>query len=143
MYYLKLVLLLTLTSTVATAGTLRPIFIRASCEGKSSSAALSSLKEEITASQKYELARSLYDEGRMDIVLMIYMSCVERHDVIAVATNYGLAKCYSEHNCHLSVDGNSIRSTLCDTSVAECGHMLFNALNDYLSHPSAIPFKLN
>jgi hypothetical protein len=77
-----------------------PVFIRTTCDGKFSSAALSSLKEEIRTSTKYQLVPSLDDNGRMDEVLTIYMHCTEHSDVVAVATNYGLAKCLSVKECH-------------------------------------------
>jgi hypothetical protein len=120
------------------------VFIHAACDGKSSSAALSSLREVIRTSQKYQLVHTLDDDGRMGIVLTIYINCAEHNNVIGVATSYGLAKCYSEKNCHLSVDGHSIKSTLCDASApVECGREVFKAFDDYMKNPLPSVFKLN
>jgi hypothetical protein len=114
----------------------RSVFIHAACDGGISATVLSSLKDGIRTSQKYQLARSLYDEGRTDAVLTIYMNCVERAGVAAIAMTYGQAKCVGSAKCRLSVDGNSIRSALCDVSAAaECGRMLFTAFDDYMSNP--------
>ena len=122
----------------------RAIFVHATCTSGSSSGVLSSLREMLRGSERYRLLPSLDSEGHMEIVLTIYMNCVEQKNVIAVATSYGLAKCYGEKNCHLSVDGNSIKSTVCDTSApAECGRTLFKNLDDYLKTPNASTFKLN
>jgi hypothetical protein len=139
-----LTLLFTLAPLTAVAENQKSVFIHAACDGKSSSAALASLRQVIRTSQKYQLVHTLDDDGRMGIVLSIYMSCAERNDVIAVATSYGLAKCYGEKNCHLSVDGHSIKSTLCDArSAAECGQMLFQSFDDYMKSPNSSTFKLN
>ena len=111
----------------------KSVFIHSRCDGKASAELVSSLREGIQASRAYQLVRTLDDDGRMGIVLTVYMDCVERNDVIAVATSYGLAKCYSEKNCHLSVDGRSIKSALCTTSgAAECGKTLFEAFDNYM-----------
>ncbi len=102
------------------------------------------MREGLRTSQKYQLASKLDNGGRMDVVLTIYMSCTERNDVAAVATSYGLAKCYGEKNCHLSVDGHSIKSTLCEAKAAtECGRSLFKAFDDYMNSPNAATFQLN
>lgn len=130
-----LILLFTLTPLAAKAveGP-RPVFIRASCDGKIASVVLSALKDEIRTSVKYRLVRGLDDDGRMDSVLTIYMNCTERSEVTAVATNYGSAHCYSSTDCRGVVDGSSIRSALCDSgTAAECGRSLFKAFDDYTS----------
>ena len=140
---LVLILLSIPSLAVSAAESPRPVFIRAACDGKVSSIVLSSLREEIRTSREYELASTLDDNGRMDEVHTIYMSCTERKAVAAVATNYGLARCLSGTNCHSIVDGSSIRSDLCDASAAEeCGRALFKAFDDYISNPNAPRLKL-
>ncbi len=112
----------------------KPVFLRAECEGKVSTALLASLKEEIDISQKYQLVAHLDDNGRLDVVLAIYMNCVEHNDIAAIATAYGQAKCLSTTNCHQLVDGSSVRSALCDVNAtAECGRALFKAFDEYMS----------
>ena len=94
-------------------------------------------------SQKYRLARNLADGDQMGVVLTINMNCTERTTIAAVASAYGLAKCFGEKNCHLSIDGNSVRSDLCDSNAAaDCGRALFKAFDDYASTPIRLPLKL-
>jgi len=101
---------------------------------------LSELRVQIGSSQKYRVAERVEDEGRMDTVLALYMSCTERKDIIAIATVYGKAKCLSSNNCHLSIDASSISSDLCDPkAAAECGRTLFKALDDYEVKPNKPP----
>lgn len=122
----------------------KSVFVHAACDGKVSSNVVSSLKEGIRSSQKYQPVRTLEDGGPMGIVLTIYIDCAELNDVVAIATSYGLAKCYGEKNCHLSVDGHSIKSTLCASSAAsECGRTLFKAFDEYMNRPNPSTFKLN
>jgi hypothetical protein len=72
------------------------------------------------------------------------MKCTERTNIAAVATVFGAAKCFSVKNCHLTIDGSSLRSDLCDSSAsAECGRVLFKAFDDYTSNPVSPPLKLN
>ena len=143
------ILLLTLLPLVFSIGSdaaaepLRPVFIKTNCEGKISSAVLSSLRGEFGSSQKYRLARTLTDDGQMDVVLTINMNCTERSSVLAVATAYGRAKCFGITNCHLSIDGSSLRSDLCDSkAAAECGRALFKSFDEYMSNPIEPPLKL-
>ncbi len=139
---IPLFMLVSLPANAADAPT--SVFVHAACDGKISDEVLSSLREGIRTSRKYQLASKLDDGGHMGIVLTIYMSCTERNDVAAVATSYGFAKCYGEKNCHLSIDGRSIKSTLCDAKTAtECGRGLFKAFDDYLNSPNGATFKLN
>ncbi len=141
---LALILLFTLAPLAANAAESPiPLFIRAACDGKLSSVVLFSLKEEIRTSTKYQLTPGLDDNGRMDKVLTIYMSCAERSDVVAVATNYGMAHCFSGTDCRGAVDAISIKSALCAAdAAAECGRALFKAFDDYVRTPRP-PLKLN
>jgi hypothetical protein len=118
------------------AETGEPVFIKASCQGMISSAALSELHTQISGSHKYRVAERVEDEGRMDVVQVIYMDCTEHNDIVAIATVYGKAKCLGVNNCHLSLDGASIRSDVCDSkATAECGRTLFKAFADYVKKP--------
>jgi hypothetical protein len=130
---LVLILLFTLASQAANAAeSPRPVFVHAVCDGKISSAVLSSFREDIRTSQKYRLVPTVDDNGSMDVVLTVYMHCTERNGAAAVATTYGKGKCVSATRCHGTVDGSSVRSALCDSNAAaECGRVLFNAFDDY------------
>ncbi len=142
---LILILLFTLAPLCASAAeSPKSVFVHSACGSTASSVVVLSLKDVIRSSPKYRLVRTLDDDGRMGIVLSIYMNCAERNDIIGVATSYGLAKCYGEKNCHLSVDGHSIRSTLCNASSAvECGQTLFRDFDDYINSSNQSTFKLN
>jgi hypothetical protein len=121
----------------------KPLFIHAACDGKTSSAVLAALKEEIRSSTSYRLVPGLDDNGRMDVVLTIYMNCSERSDVAAVATTYGIGRCFSSTDCRGSVDGASIRAALCDSSPpTECGRELFKRLDEYAKHPNPARLEL-
>jgi hypothetical protein len=141
---LILTLLLTIVPLTANAAeSPRPVFIHGTCDGKVSSVVLSSLIEEIGTSHKYQLFRTLDDVSRMNVVLTVYMNCTEHDDIVAIAFVYGQAKCLSSKNCHLAVDGTSVRSALCDSKAAiACGRALFKAFDDYMSNPLGPPLKL-
>jgi hypothetical protein len=138
------ILLFTLASLAAnTAESPRPVFIHHACDDKISYAVISSLKEEIRTSQKYQLVPTLDDNGRMDVVLTIQMSCTERNDAAAVATVYGKGKCFGHNNCHGAFDVSSLRADFCDSNAAvECGRSLFKAFDDYTKRPSLIQLRL-
>jgi hypothetical protein len=137
-------LLLALSSLAANASeSPRPVFIHAVCDGKISSAVLSHLRDEIRISQKYQLIPTLDDNGRMDVVLTIEMTCADRDDVAAVATAYGKGKCVGPAICHGVFDASSLRADFCDSKApAECGHTLFKAFEDYLSRPNSVHLKV-
>jgi hypothetical protein len=121
----------------------KPVFVRGSCLDKISSDVVSSLKEGIRTSQRYRLARNLGDGDRMGPVLTINVSCTERKDFVAIATVLGAAKCFSAMNCHLAIDGSSIRADLCDANTAaECGKAIFKAFDDYTSNPIKPPLRV-
>lgn len=101
------ILLLIVSSAAANAANApKPVFVHAQC-GQKPPSALSSLKDEIRKSQKYQLISTLDDNGRMDVVLTIEMTCKERNDVTAIATAYGKGKCFSPSNCHGAFDSSS------------------------------------
>ena len=137
--------LLSLTPFAAEAAeTARPVFIKTTCDGKITSTVLSKLRDEISASPRYRLVHNLTDEGQMDVVLSIYMNCTERSDVAAIAFAFGQAKCFSSTNCHLAVDGSTIKPALCElNAAAECGRALFKAFDDYMSNPIRAPLRLD
>ncbi len=144
MHRLVLMLLFTLVPVAASAAeSPQSVYIHAECDGKVSSAVVSSFTEAIRASQKYHQVPSLDDEGHRGVVMTIYIACAERNDVIGIASSYGWAKCYSEKECHLSLDGSSIRSVLCDAkAAAECGRTLFKVLEDFIKNAEPSTFKL-
>jgi hypothetical protein len=145
MQRLILIFLFTLTSWAASAReNSKPVFIHAACDGKISLAVLSSFREAIHTSQKYELVPTLDDNGRMDVIVTIYVNCAERNDTAALATIYGIGRCFANENCRTLVDGISIRSNLCDSNgITECGRAIFKTFDDYMSSPLGPPLRLN
>jgi hypothetical protein len=126
------------------AENLRPVFIKASCDGKTSSAVITILRQTIDNSQKYRLTRTLADDDKMDVVLTVDIDCTDRDKFAAIATFYGQAKCFGLKNCHLAIDGSSLRSDLCAFGdVAECARTLFKAFDDYASNPLAPRLNFN
>jgi hypothetical protein len=142
--YLFALLLALMPPVASAADGVQAVFVKTTCAGKISSAVLSSLRREISASPKYRLALTLDDDGQMDIVFVIQMKCSERESVAGIASVFGQAKCVGVKTCHLVVDGLSLRSDLCDSNAAaECGRALFKALEDYRSNPLSPRLKLH
>jgi hypothetical protein len=139
-----LVLFLTTVSLSAhAADTTQPVFLRARCDKKLSSIVISTLKDAITASGKYRLVSGLDDEGKLDLVHSIYMTCAENNDVSSVATQYGIAKCRSSKECSSVIDGESLNVSLCNANQsADCGRALFKMFDYYigLNRPLKLSF---
>jgi hypothetical protein len=140
---LSLILTFTLASLTAHASeSPKSVFVKAICNGKLSASVLSSFREGIRTSQKYQLIPALDDNGRMDVVAEVEMSCTERDKVVAIATAYALAKCVGPGNCHAVMDGSSLTVSLCDSdSVADCGRALFKVFDGYMSRPNTPQLK--
>ena len=142
---LVLIQLVILTSLAAyAADPPKPLFIRAKCDGKLSSVVLSSLKEAASTSPKYQLVPSLDDNGHLDTVQTIYMSCVENNDVTAIATQFGIAKCKSKTVCHSVIDGISLNAALCNANLsADCGRAIFKVFDAYINRPNPTPLNVD
>jgi len=138
-----IVLLILIWSVTSAAEGPRPVFVKAACGGKISSAVLSLFKDEIRTSKKYEEVTTLDDNGKMETVLDLQMSCQEHDNVAAFATVFGVAKCFGPRNCHVSIDGSTLGVLLCySTAVPECEHAIFRAFDDYMSRPNPAHLKL-
>jgi hypothetical protein len=121
----------------------KPLFFMAKCDGRLSSVVLSALKEAAVASQKYELVSSLDDNGHLDTVQTIHMTCAENKEVTAVAIQFGIAKCQSITVCHSGIDGLSLNVALCNANLsADCGRALFKTFDAYVGRPNPIPLKI-
>jgi hypothetical protein len=114
---------------------IKPVFVRADCNGQLSSAVLNTLKENLRASQKYQLISSVDDNGRMDVVLQVNVSCAERDNFAALGAVYGVAKCFGPRNCRVTMDGSSVTAILCDRNgIGECGRLFFQSFDNYVGH---------
>jgi hypothetical protein len=56
----------------------KSVFVKATCDGTLSVAVVSTFKEEIRTSKRYQLISTLDDNRRMDVVIDVRMSCVEQ-----------------------------------------------------------------
>ncbi|HKT88527.1 MAG TPA: hypothetical protein VJQ59_08840 [Candidatus Sulfotelmatobacter sp.] len=116
---LALTLLITLISPAAQAAQgaqaadgVAPVFLKTNCILKSGSVILSAFKDALQNSKKYELVSDLSDKGKMDVVITLKMICVEDKGYVAVASVYGLAKCFGLKNCHVSVNDSTMNALL-------------------------------
>ena len=91
---------------------MKPVFLKTNCILKSGSVILSAFKEALQDSKKYELVPDLSDNGKMDVVISVQMICEEDKGNVAVASIYGLAKCFGPRNCHLSSDDSTLNALL-------------------------------
>src|SRR5580704_1845274 len=96
---------------------LKPVFLISNCVLKSGSVILSAFKEALQSSKKYELVPDLSDKGRMDVVITVKMVCVEDKGNVAVASVYGLAKCFGPKNCHVSVNDSTLNALLSEPAM--------------------------
>ena len=90
----------------------KPVFLMTNCTLKSGSVILSAFKEALQSSKKYELVPDLSDKGKMDVVITVKMICVEDKGNVAIASVYGLAKCFGPKNCHVSVNDSTLNALL-------------------------------
>jgi hypothetical protein len=95
-----------------TADQVKPVFLMTNCSLKSGSVILSAFKEALQSSKKYELVPDLSDKGKMDVVIRVKMICIEDKGYVAVASIYGMAKCFGPRNCRLSSDDSSLNALL-------------------------------
>jgi hypothetical protein len=99
------------------SGQLKPVFLITNCTLKSGSVILSAFKEALQNSKKYELVPDLSDKGKMDVVITVKMICVEDKGNVAVASVYGMAKCFGPKNCHVSVNDATLNALLSEPGI--------------------------
>jgi uncharacterized protein len=109
----------------------KPVFLITNCTLKSGSVILSAFKEALQNSKKYELVSDLSDKGKMDVVITVKMICVEDKGNVAIASVYGLAKCFGPKNCHVSVNDSTLNALLSEpTMETQSGINLFKAFDE-------------
>jgi len=109
----------------------KPVFLITNCTSKSGSTILSAFKEALQSSKKYELVSDLSDKGKMDVVITVKMICVEDKGNVAVASVYGLAKCFGPKNCHVSVNDSTLSALLSGPAMeTRSGTNLFKGFDD-------------
>jgi hypothetical protein len=113
---------------------LKPVFLVTNCTLKSGSVIFSAFKEALQNSKKYELVPDLSDKGKMDVVITVRMICVEDKGNVAVASIYGLAKCFGPKNCHVSVNDSTLNALLSEPGIeAQSGTNLFKEFDEVLA----------
>ena len=113
---------------------LKPVFLMTNCTLKSASVILSAFKEALQNSKKYELVPDLSDKGKMDVVITVRMICVEDKGNVAVASIYGLAKCFGPKNCHVSVNDSTLNALLSEPGdETRSGTNLFKGFDETLA----------
>ena len=121
----------------------RPVVLQAGCDGKLASVLLSSFKDAISTSQRFEVVPNLSDNGKMDSVIIIQMACGESHNTVSVGSVYGMARCFGPTNCHVSFDGHTLNVLMCDPNgEAICGKELFKQLEYVLATTGLLGVKL-
>jgi len=109
----------------------KPVFLITNCTLKSVSVILSAFKEALQNSKKYELVSDLSDKGKMDVVITVRMICVEDKGNVAVASVYGLAKCFGPKNCHVSVNDSTLNALLSEPGIeTQSGINLFKGFDE-------------
>jgi hypothetical protein len=90
-----------------------------------------------------ELVPDLSDNGKMDAVLIIQMTCGESHNAVSVGSIFGMAKCLAVKNCHVSLDGHTLNVLMCDPNgEALCGKELFKEFEYVLATRGLMGVKL-
>jgi hypothetical protein len=142
-HFILIVLVISISVWAHAQTSSKPLFVRAKCDGKLSSAVLAALKDAARASQKYELVDSLNDNGRLDVVQTIYLTCVENNEVTSIATQFGIAKCIDPTVCHSVIDGDSLNASLCTARrSSDCGRSLFKVFDAYMNRPNPTPLQV-
>ena len=109
----------------------KPVFLITNCTLKSGSVILSAFKEALQSSKKYELVPDSSDKGKMDVVITVKMICVEDKGNVAVASVYGLAKCFGPKNCHVSVNDSTLNALLSEPAMeTQSGINLFKGFDE-------------
>jgi hypothetical protein len=112
----------------------KPVFLVTNCVLKSGSVILSAFKEVLQNSKKYELVTDLSDKGKMDVVITVKMICVEDKGNVAVASVYGLAKCFGPKDCHISVNDSTLNALLSEPGIeAQSGINLYKQFDEVLA----------
>ncbi len=129
-------LLLTLSVTFASLAAhasdqLKPVFLKTNCSLKSGSVILAAFEEALQNSKKYELVPDLSDKGKMDVVISVQMICEEDKGNVAVASIYGLVKCFGPKNCRAYVDGSTLTALLSEPGIEkQSGINLFKGFDE-------------
>jgi hypothetical protein len=112
----------------------KPVFLQHNCVLKSSSVMLSAFKDALQNSKKYELVPDLSDNGKNDTVIVVRMICEEDKGLVALASIYGLAKCFGPRNCHVSINGSTLTALLSEPGLeTQSGTNLFKAFDDLMA----------
>jgi hypothetical protein len=134
-------------SADATQTSRKHVFIKdTDCDGPLSSIVLTSLKQQIKASTKYQLADSLEDTGGLGVVIAVYVTCTDAvlrnsEQIASLATIFGFATC-NAGRCHVATDEGSLGVFLCSgKSGVGSGSDIYGALSEYMSTDGDLIFN--
>jgi hypothetical protein len=117
---------------------LKPVFLISNCILKSGSVILSAFKEALQNSKKYELVPDLSDKGKMDVVITVKMLCVEDKGNVAVASIYGLTKCFGRKDCRVSINDSTLTALLSEPGIeTQSGINLFKGFDQQMAENKA------
>ncbi len=67
----------------------------------------------------------------MDVVISVQMICEEDKGNVAVASLYGLVRCFAPKNCHAFVDGSTLTALLSEPGIErQSGANLFKQFDE-------------
>jgi hypothetical protein len=117
------------------------------CDGQLSADIIASLRQEVRASAGYQLATSLDDSGGYEVVVTVYVVCIEtllagsREHVASLATIFGTATC-TLGSCHVTSNEGSLGAMLCSGKQSQgCGRDLYTTLDQYMSGDGGFIFN--
>lgn len=122
------------------------VFVKADCAGPLGSEIAASLRHELRASSGYQLATSLDDDGGYDVVIAVYITCVETtlsptERVVSVASIFGTGTC-TLGSCNVTSHESSLAATLCSGNQGSgCGRELYVSLDGFMSEGGGRAFR--
>lgn len=123
------------------------VFVKDSCTGLLGAEVLTFFRQEIRASAGYQLATSLTDDGGYDVVVTVYITCVEStlpttsERVVSMASIFGTGTC-TGGSCAVSSNEPTVGAALCSgKSGARCGRDLYVSLDGYMSKEGGRIFR--
>lgn len=115
----------------------KPLFVKAKCDGPLLAEVLNSFKQSITDSKHYVIMSRLDEYGLNKTSAYVSMICTERGGTVAVASVFGEAHCLGTNDCRAGIDGRSLGVTLCEGKAAsECGEQLYVRFIEWTQSPA-------
>jgi hypothetical protein len=115
----------------------KPLFVRAKCDGQLSSGLLTSFRQAIVDSKQYVIISRLDEYGLNKTSAYVSMVCTEQTNSLAVASIYGESHCVGPNDCRTGIDGRSLSVAMCGgKNTADCGQQLYQHFVEWLHSPA-------